>query len=51
MINAGERIMEILNEKNMTQYMLAKKIGMTPSSINTIIRKGCSPKLSGGAHM
>lgn len=45
-ISVGERILEILNEKNMTQYMLAKRTGMSPSSINSIIRRGNSPTLS-----
>ncbi len=46
MINAGERILELLHEKNMSQYMLAKKTGIPCSSINTLIRKNHSPTLS-----
>ncbi len=46
MIDVGQRILELLEEKHMSQYMLAKKSGLKTSTINTIIRKTQSPKLS-----
>jgi len=44
-VNVGERILEILKEKNMTQYKLAKNAGMSYSSVNTIIRRTKSQRL------
>jgi len=43
MVNVAERIQELLREKNMTQYQLAKRSGVSQSSLNTIIKRGTSP--------
>lgn len=45
MIDVGKRILELLEERHMSQYMLAKRAGLKTSTINTIIRKTESPKL------
>lgn len=43
MINVGDRIVEILKEKNMTQYQLSKRCGLNTSVISTIINKNIMP--------
>ena len=41
-----ERIKELCVKKNMSQYELAKRAGMTQSSISTLLNEGNVPKIS-----
>lgn len=41
-----KRILELCEKKHMSQYELAKRAGMTQSSISTIISRGSMPKIS-----
>lgn len=42
----AERIKELCKKKNMSQYELAKKAGMTQSSISSLLNEGNIPKIS-----
>lgn len=42
----AERIKELCKKKNMSQYELAKKAGMTQSSISSLLNEGNIPKVS-----
>ena len=42
----AERIKELCVKKNMSQYELAKRAGMTQSSISTLLNEGNVPKIS-----
>lgn len=41
-----ERIKELCVKKNLSQYVLAKRAGMTQSSISTLLNEGNVPKIS-----
>ncbi|MCI9124728.1 MAG: helix-turn-helix transcriptional regulator [Eubacterium sp.] len=42
----AERIKELCAKKNMSQYELAKRAGMTQSSISTLLNEGNVPKIT-----
>ena len=42
----NERILELCKKKNMSQYELAKRAGITQSSISTLMIRGSQPKIS-----
>ena len=42
----AERIKELCAKKNMSQYELAKKAGMTQSSISTLLNEGNVPRIT-----
>ena len=42
----AERIKELCNKKNMSQYELAKRAGMTQSSLSTLLNKGNVPRIT-----
>ena len=42
----AERIKELCVKKNMSQYELAKRAGMTQSSISTLLNEGNVPKIT-----
>lgn len=42
----AERIKELCTKKNMSQYELAKRAGMTQSSISTLLNKGNVPRIT-----
>lgn len=42
----AERIKELCKKKNMSQYELAKRAGMTQSSISSLLNEGNVPKVS-----
>ncbi len=42
----AERIKELCAKKNMSQYELAKRAGMTQSSISTLINEGNVPRIT-----
>lgn len=42
----AERIKDLCSKKNMSQYELAKRAGMTQSSVSTLLNKGNVPRIT-----
>lgn len=42
----AERIKDLCGKKNMSQYELAKRAGMTQSSVSTLLNKGNVPRIT-----
>lgn len=42
----NKRILELCRKKNISQYELSKRAGLTQSSISTLMSRGSEPKIS-----